>query len=167
MTLWEIAMKNRIFEDKTEFSGIKSLFICDEFQPGAPYWNIISPFAYDIKPSYILGTLGKLFDNSYSILELSDDPDCLIFGYTMTITEPLTIQLLDKLKCFQGFNALSFHYKMVVKTYTENSKKSKKAFCYILSPDCLDSFESIKSIERGIWRTDDKVLTDFANKVVG
>ena len=58
-------MKNRISkyvkgnkgEKREDVNDIRTFFLACEFKPSAEFWNIIEPFAYNIKPAFIHGNL--------------------------------------------------------------------------------------------------------------
>ena len=142
---------------KKKAGDIHSYFIPCEMKPGSPLWSVLDPFAYDIKPAFIFGSLGVLSDekDSYAVLETSDDSPPLL-GYVMTITNKDTELLLDKIKSYDGPGCLNKHEKIVVKAHLD-LEKSVKAFCYVLSETFLKCFMSIEQMEFGLHDEDEKL----------
>ena len=157
-------MKNRIskyLKDKggrENIQDIRTFFLACEFKPGADFWNIIEPFAYNIKPAFIYGSLGVMSYEpaSYSIVEANEDCQPLL-GYIMTITHPETIMLMDRIKGFLGDDSFNSHTRKLVRAYID-LKKSKNSWCYMLSNNVLNAYESIETVEFGIFNKDPKQL---------
>ncbi len=136
--------------------GIRQFFLACEFKPGGSFWSVIEPFAYDIKPAFMYGSLGVMsYDpESYSVVEANDDSQPLM-GYLMTITNPETISLLDRAKCYLGPEAFNFHVRKLVHVYTD-LKKTTNAWCYIISNAVLGTYQQVETVEFGMWDDDEK-----------
>lgn len=143
---------------KKNLSDLRTFFLACEFKPGSELWKTLEGFAYDIKPAFIYGSFGCLSyePESYAILEVSDDLEPLM-GYTITITEPITLKLLDKIKGYNGHNAFNFHNKRLVHAYTD-LETVQDAWAYVLSDSVLESYRSIEKIDFGIWSEDEKQI---------
>jgi hypothetical protein len=160
-------MKNRITaSNKRKNKDLYTFFLACEFKPHSSLFSVLDPFAYDIKPAFIHGSLGIIsYDPpSYSIVDANDDSQPLV-GYLITITEPDTLALLDKIKTFNGDNSFNMHYRNIVTAYTDVNEKHD-AWCYILSDYVLESFEQIEQIEFGI-HDNDKMLISFLEEKLG
>lgn len=155
-------MKNRFGKPgkkkKQSLNDIKTFFLACEFKPGRDLWSVLDPFAYDVKPAFIYGSLGILGykPESYSIIDVSDEGQPLL-GYICTITEPTTKLLLDKIKGFNGDQAFNTHIKKLVHAYTDVEIVTN-SWCYVLSPYVLESYEQIEQVEFGIWDHDEKQI---------
>ncbi len=155
-------MKNRISKhlkgnrNRENIDEIRTFFLACEYKPGGIFWNIIEPFAYDIKPAFIYGTLGVMSyePESYAIVEASDECQPLM-GYIMTITEPDTVHFLDRTKYFLGDDAFNMHVRKLVHAYTD-LKKVTNAWTYIVSSHVLNIYQQIETVEFGIWDDDEK-----------
>lgn len=154
-------MNNRIskFLSKQEpvpEEEVRTFFLACEYKPGGTYWNMLEPFAYDIKPAFLYGTLGILSYNPecYSVVEVSDDCEPLM-GYICTITHIDTISFLDRTKFYLGEDAFNMHVRKLIKAYTD-IKKTTDAWCYLLSMQVLNSYQSLETVEFGLWDDDEK-----------
>lgn len=157
-------MKNRLSKyfksddssKRENIQDIRTFFLACEYKPGAAFWNIIEPFAYDIQPAFIYGSLGVMAYEpaSYSVVETSDECQPLV-GYIMTITHPETIMLMDRMKGFLGDNSFNFHIRKLVHAYTD-IKEVRNAWSYIISSNVLNAYQSIETVEFGIWDDDEK-----------
>lgn len=143
---------------KQNLADLRTFFLACEFKPGTELWKTIEGFAYDIKPAFIYGSLGIISyePDSYGILEVSQDLEPLM-GYICTITEPITLQLLDKIKGYQGNFAFNFHKKTLVHAYTDVNVV-QDAWAYIVSDSVLEAYRSIEKIDFGIWNEDQKQI---------
>lgn len=155
-------MKNRISKHLNKKSekvrNINTFFLACEFKPGGPFFSVIEPFVYDIKPAFTYGTLGILGEGTYSIVEI--DGECQpLMGFIMTITNPETALLLDRIKGCYGENTFNLHLRKVIPTFTSNKKRTKKAWGYLLSNHVLNLFQSIQSIEFGIYDNDKRQVS--------
>lgn len=160
-------MENRISkhfkggrEPKNEdINDIRTFFLACEFKPSAEFWSLVEPFAYDIKPAFIHGNLGILAYEppSYSIVEANDECQPLL-GYVMTITNPETIMLLDRVKGYLGENSFNTHVRKLVHAYTDVDKV-QNAWCYMLSGNVLNAYQQIESVEFGMWDDDENQVT--------
>lgn len=141
-----------------------TFFLPCECKPGTALFSVLDPFAYDIKPAYIHGTLGIMNYKpiSYAIIDLYPDADPLM-GYVCTITHKDTVTLLDKIKGYNGPDAFNFHVRVMADVYTDVNDKST-AWCYVLSDHVLDSYESIEQVEFGMW-ADDKKQEELLEKL--
>jgi len=156
-------MNNRIskfFKERgprrENIQDIRTFFLACEFKPGAAFWTVLDPFAYDIRPAFVHGSLGILAYEpaSYSIVETGDACQPLL-GYVMTITHPETIMLLDRSKGFLGDNCFNTHIRKLVHAYTDVNKVMN-AWCYILSSNVLNAYQQIETVEFGMWDNDAK-----------
>jgi len=159
-------MKNRItpgYED--DITELRTFFLPCEFKPNTPFFSILDPFAYNIQPAFIHGSLGIISYNpeTYSIIDI-DDVGSPLLGYIMTITEPDTIMLLDKIKGYFGPNAFNTHNKKVVKAFTD-IEMSQDAWIYQLSETVLEKYQQIEQVELGIWDESDENQVDFLEKI--
>lgn len=137
---------------------LRTFFLACEFKPYSELWSILDPFAYDVKPAYIHGSLGIIGYNpeSYSIIDLNDQGQPLL-GYICTITEPTTVLLLDKIKGYAGEEGFNMHIKKLVRAYT-SPEETENAWAYILSEPVLEKFEAMEQVEFGIWDEDEKQI---------
>src|SRR5579859_1277380 len=153
-------MKNRSHKKKKRQSPeeLKTFFLACEFKPFGDLWSILDPFAYDVKPAFIYGSLGIINYNpeSYSIIDINDQSQPLM-GYICTITEPTTGLLLDKIKGFNGYGSFNMHVKKIVPAYTD-LETVVDAWAYCLSERVLDEFQQIEQISFGIWSDDEKQI---------
>lgn len=159
-------MKNRISKYLKASGGpkrenvdeIRTFFLACEFKPGGVFWNILEPFAYDIKPAFIYGTLGIMSyePDSYAVVEANDDCQPLM-GFICTITEPDTISLLDRAKYFLGDGAFNMHVRKLVHAYTD-LRKVTNAWTYLLSVHVLNTYSTIETVEFGIWDNDERQM---------
>lgn len=143
-------------------------FLACEFKPKSPFWSVIEPFAYDIKPAYINGSLGiinynKSFPDSYAIVDVIDkgvsDP---LLGYIFTCSNIDTQILLDKIKCYYGVNSVNFHNKKQIKAYIDSTgNEYVNAWFYSLSNLIVDQFSIIEQVLYGIWDKKDEELLLF------
>lgn len=146
---------------------VNSYFLACEFKPESPLFSVIDPFVYDIKPAYIFGSLGVIAYNpdSYAIIDIDDDGPPLM-GYLMTITNPETVTLLDKMKGYNGPEFFSTHNKILTRCYTDIDKW-KKAWCYTLSTKVVDYYQKIEQIEFGLTNEEDEKLVELLEKIGG
>ena len=156
-------MNNRISKylkqsKKENVEEIRSFFLACEFKPGASFWGVLDPFAYDIKPAFIYGSLGIMAYEpaSYSIVEASENCQPLM-GYLMTITNEETIMLMDRMKGFLGPKSFNMHIRKLVQAYTDVNKVVN-AWCYLLSSNVLNAYQSIETIEFGMWDENEKQM---------
>lgn len=145
--------------------NIRRFFLACEFKPNSTLFSVLDPFAYDIQPAYIKGKLGIIGYNppTYSIVTASHDDDPLV-GYLLTITEPDTIMLLDKIKGYNGSNAFNFHIRNLVHVFTDKTKVTT-VWAYILSQYVLEAYQQIEQVEYGIWDTDDALQVALLEKI--
>lgn len=63
-------------------ADLRTFFLACEFKPSGAnsLWSTFEPFAYDIKPAFIYGTLGMIGYNpdSYAILDVYDEGSPLL-----------------------------------------------------------------------------------------
>lgn len=160
-------MKNRIPEDakKKPEDKLRTFFLACEFKPNARLFSVLDPFAYDIKPAFIHGSLGMLSykPNSYAIID-TDENSSILLGYLVTITEPDTVLLLDKIKGAYGEEAYNTHERKVVQAFTDVDKV-QPAWAYVLSEFVLEGYEQIEQVEFGLWDEDDMKQVDFLEKI--
>jgi len=146
-------MKNRIPKKrkKNKFEDLRTFFLACEFKPNSDLFSVLDPFAYDISPAFIHGSLGIISyePEAYSIIDAEDASPPLL-GYILTITHPETILLLDKIKGVYGPNAFNTHNRVVVKAYTDIDEEHD-AWCYLLSEFVLEHYEQIEQVEMGLW----------------
>lgn len=135
---------------------IRTFFLACEFKPGATFWSVLDPFAYDIQPAFIYGSLGVVSyePDAYAIVEAGDECQPLM-GYIMTITHPETIMLLDRSKGFLGDRAFNTHVRKLVHAYTDVGKVTN-AWCYLLAANVLNAYQQIETVEFGMWDDDEK-----------
>lgn len=129
-------------------------FLACEFKPHCPLWSILDPFAYDICPAYVHGKLGIISykPKTYSIVSMDPEDEPLI-GYLMTITNPETVLLLDKIKGHYGKGSYNTHFRTLQQVYIDKSK-SEAAWCYALTKYVLNAYTQIETIEFGLWDKD-------------
>jgi subtilase family serine protease len=162
-----VSMKNRLrryLSGKPEkVTDINRFFLACEFKPLTPMWSVIDPFAYDVKPAYLYGKLGVISYNpaSYSIVETCEGEPLL--GYVLTITNPETILLLDKVKGYNGPDAFNMHIRKLCHVYTAPNKVIT-AWAYILSKPVMDAYQMIQQVEFGLWQEDDAQI-DLLDKI--
>lgn len=149
---------------KGKNSKLKTVFLACEFKPNTRLFSVLDPFTYDIQPAFIHGSLGVISyrPNAYSIVD-ADEKSQPILGYIMTITEPDTITLLNKIKGYNGKTGFNFHTKKVVEAYT-SVNESQKAWVYILSDAVLDQYETLQQIEN-FWDEEDENLVNFLERI--
>ena len=134
-------MKNRITKGKPKKNkpeDLRTFFLACEFKPHSTLFSVIDPFAYDIKPAFIHGSLGILAYNPecYAVVDTNEESQPLM-GYILTITEPDTLGLLDKIKGFNGDESFNTHFRRIITAYTDVDVK-QDAWCYVLSDVVLD-----------------------------
>lgn len=141
---------------KKRVEDIHSYFIPCELKPKGPLWSVLDPFAYDIKPAFIFGSLGVLSHekDSYAILE-TNDRSAPVVGYVMTITNKDTEDLLEKIKGYGGPNHFNVHNKVLVKAYLDLDK-SQKSWVFCLSNEVLSHYLSVEQVEDGLWDEEDE-----------
>ena len=161
-------MKKRTSRGKSskqeKLEDIRTFFLACEFKPNSDLFSVLDPFAYDIKPAFINGTLGVVsYDpKSYAIVD-ADEKSQPLLGYIMTITHPDTILLLDKIKGYNGTSGFNYHDKKLVHAHTD-VKVVQNAWIYILSETVLNSYQQLQQIEFGVWG-EDEILLDFLEKI--
>jgi hypothetical protein len=150
-------------ENKKRKKSDNRFFLACEYRPGGQFWNIIEPFAYEIKPCYTPGLLGIISYGlqSYSLVDISK-VNAPVFGYIMTITHPDTIMFLDNVKRCFGFEFHSSHERVQIIAHHKNKKK-EKAWTYMLSAHILNLHQQIEIIEDGIY-DDRQELIDWAKE---
>lgn len=155
-------MKNK----ENNIEEIRRFFLACEYKPNGDFWNIIEPFAYDIKPAYIYGNLGVMSyePESYSIVEMNKDCDPLM-GYVMTITNPDTIQFLDRAKYFLGENAFNMHIRNLARAYVDTDTFIE-AWAYMLSTNVITAYQKVQTVEYGIWDDRDEEQVSLLAKVL-
>ena len=162
-------MKNRINKHRKKkeenLEELSTFFLPCEMQPNSELWSVIDPFAYDVQPAFIHGTLGVLaYDpDTYAVLDIQEDSPPLL-GYICTITHPGTILLLDKLKGFNGPNAFNYHERVLVQAYTDPEEVTN-AWCYLLSEYVLDAYQKIQQVEFGMWNENDEEQAKLLEKI--
>jgi gamma-glutamylcyclotransferase (GGCT)/AIG2-like uncharacterized protein YtfP len=155
-------MSNRIrrefFGKPEKLTEINRFFLACEFKPRSALWSVLDPFAYNIKPAFIHGKLGVIgySPEAYSILEAGAGEEPLL-GYVVTITEPDTVLLLDKIKGYYGPDSFNTHVRQLVHCYTDVNKVLS-AWCYVLSPAVVGVYSQIQQIEFGLWSEDEKQI---------
>jgi hypothetical protein len=158
-------MKNRNRKSKkVNLANLRTFFLACELKPESDLWSVIDPFAYDVKPAFIFGSLGVISyePEAYSIIDIDENSSPLL-GYICTITHPDTILLLDKLKGVQGPEAFNYHQRKLVHAYTD-IEEMHNAWCYVLSEKVLDHYRQIEQIEFGIFEEDEKLI-DLLEKI--
>lgn len=151
---------------KENIEDIRKFFLSCEYKPGGEFWNIIEPFAYDIQPAYIFGTLGivSYHPESYSIVEVGKDCEPLM-GYVMTLTNPDTIQFLDRTKYFLGDNAFNMHVRSLAQVHLDEDNYIQ-AWVYMLSQSVLTAYQKMEVVEYGIWDDKDENQAHLLAKVL-
>jgi hypothetical protein len=161
-------MKNRLrsdfFNKPLELAEINRFFLACEFKPNSALWSVLDPFAYDVRPAFIYGKLGVISykPNAYAITEIKSTEEPLL-GYLVTITNPETILLLDKIKGYNGPEAYNTHVRQLTHAYTDINQVVT-AWCYVLSDYVTNAYEEIQQIEFGLW-ADDKKQIDLLDKI--
>jgi len=160
-------MKNRIskYLNKGKNTELSRFFLSCEFKPHSNLWSAFDPFAYDIKPAFIHGSLGIISYEpmTYSIIDINEESP-LMLGYVFTITHSETILLLDKVKGFNGPQAFNTHLRRPVKVSTDVNV-SEDAWCYVLSDQVLEHYEQLEQVEFGMWDQEDKQLVALLEKI--
>jgi gamma-glutamylcyclotransferase (GGCT)/AIG2-like uncharacterized protein YtfP len=163
-------MKHRISKARENPDELRTFFLACEFKPNTPMFSVLDPFAYDIKPAFIYGSLGVIsytgnerHPECYSVID-ADEGSSPLLGYIVTITEPDTVNLLDKIKGVYGEDAFNTHQKRTVKAYTD-IKVSHNAWCYVLSESVLEQYEQIEQVEFGLWDEEDDDQVNFLEKI--
>jgi len=135
---------------------IRTFFLSCEFKPGATFWSTLDPFAYDIRPAFIYGSLGIVAYQppAYAIVETNDECQPLL-GYIVTITHPETVLLLDRAKGYLGENCFNTHVRKLVHAYTDVNQVTN-AWCYLLANNVLNAYQTIETVEFGMWDDDEK-----------
>jgi hypothetical protein len=154
-------MKNRIKKhkkNKENLDDLRTFFLACEFKPGSDLWSVLDPFAYDIKPAFIHGSLGILsYDPmTYAVIDIEEHSTPLL-GYIMTITHPETILLLDKIKGVYGKESFNMHSKRLVHAFTDVNEVHN-AWCYVLNEYVLEMYEQLQMIELGIHDQDEELI---------
>lgn len=153
-------MKNRLrrqfFGKPEKLTEINRFFLACEFKPQSALWSVLDPFAYNIKPAFIFGKLGVISysPESYAVIEsgLTGEP---LLGYIVTITEPDTVLLLDKIKGYNGPDAFNMHVRQLTHCYTDLNKVVT-AWTYVLSKPVIEAYTQIQQVEFGMWSEDAK-----------
>jgi len=163
-------MKNRISKSKGKKENLQDLrtfFLACEFKPNSELFSVLDPFAYDIKPAFIHGSLGVISYEppSYAIIDTEENSPP-VFGHILTITHPESVLLLDKIKGAYGPNAYNTHQRRLVHAYTDLNVVHN-AWCYVLSEYVLEAYELIEQIELGLWDEDDEDLVQFLERIEG
>lgn len=150
---------------KDNLDELYTFFLACEFKPGSDLWSVLDPFAYDVKPAFIYGSLGILNYNpeTYAIMDVNDQGSPLV-GYIFTITHEDTRLLLDKIKGYNGQEAFNTHFKTLVHAYTDVNEVTS-AWAYILSDYVLETYESIEQVDMGIWDGDDEQQLALLEKI--
>lgn len=164
-------MKNRITKyldkekPKENITNLPRFFLACEFKPHSDLWSAFDPFAYDVKPAFIHGSLGILSyePETYSIIDTNEDSMPML-GYIFTITHPETALLLDKVKGFNGVKAFNYHHRRLVTAYTDLDKW-ENAWCYILTDNVLETYEQLEQVEMGLWDQGDKQQKALLEKI--
>lgn len=159
-------MTNRITPNlDKDTDELNTFFLACEFKPHTQLFSVLDPFAYDIRPAFIYGSLGVLsYDPlAYAVIDTDEGAQPLL-GYLLTISEPDTILMLDKLKGCFGPEAFNTHQKKIVKAFTD-IEKSEPAYVYQISEGVLENYEQIEQIEFGMWDEDDAQQVDFLEKI--
>lgn len=148
-------------------STVSTYFLACECKPGTSLFSVIDPFAYDVQPAYINGTLGIIHYSplSYAIIDVYPEAEVLL-GYILTVTHPDTILLLDKIKGFNGKGGFNFHTKTLAKVHTSPDDVID-AWIYILSDKVLECYESLEQVEYGLWDSDDEKLSALLTSIQG
>lgn len=155
-------MKNRLrrefFGKPERLTEINRFFLACEFKPHSALWSVLDPFAYSVKPAFIYGKLGVISysPESYAVLETGQHGEPLL-GYVVTITEPDTVLLLDKIKGYNGPDAFNTHVRQLTHCYTDLNKVVT-AWTYVLSKPVLEAYTQIQQIEFGLWSEDEKQI---------
>ncbi len=159
-------MKKRKGKRSTKnIEELRTFFLACEFKPNTRLFSVLDPFAYDIKPAYIHGSLGVIAYNpsTYAIVDADEKSQPLI-GYILTITEPDTVLLLNKLKGYNGPSGFNFHQRKLVHAYTDVNVV-ENAWAFILSDAALDAYEQIEQVEFGLWDEQDEHQISFLEKI--
>lgn len=159
-------MKNRITNGhKDDITELRTFFLACEFKPNSPLFSILDPFAYNIQPAFINGSLGIIsYDpETYSIIDI-DESAAPLLGYILTITEPDTLTMLDKIKGYYGPEAFNTHQKKIIRAFTEIDVY-QSAWIYQLSESVLEKYEQIEQVELGIWDELDEDQVEFLEKI--
>ena len=149
-------MKNNKRKKKKNLEDLRTYFLACEFKPYSELWSVLDGFAYDVKPAYILGSLGIInYDpEAYAIIDVHEHAQPLL-GYICTITESTTLTLLDKIKGYNGPDSFNTHTKRLVRAYTDIDE-GEDAWAYVLSDMVLDSFSSLEQVDYGLWSEDEQ-----------
>lgn len=144
---------------------LRTFFLACEFKPNTRLFSVLDPFVYDIKPAYIHGSLGVIAynPNAYAIVD-ADEKSQPLLGYIMTITEPDTVELLNKIKGYNGPSGFNMHQRKLVHAYTD-VKVVENAWAFVLSDATLDAYEQIEQIEFGLWDEQDEAQITFLEKI--
>ena len=159
-------MKNSKKRSKrNKFKDLRTFFLACEFKPNSDLFSVLDPFAYDISPAFIHGSLGVIsYDpTSYAVIDIQDNSEPLL-GYVMTITHPDTILLLDKIKGDYGNNSFNMHDRVAAKAFTDVDE-SQDAWCYVLNEFVLENFEQIEQVEMGMWDEEDDQQIELLEKL--
>ena len=160
-------MKNRITKGKKKrkLADLRTFFLACEFKPKLDLWSVLDPFAYDVKPAFIYGSLGVIAyePESYAIVDIDKESPPLL-GYIMTITHQDTILLLDKIKGYNGIDAFNYHTRKLVHAYTDVQEVTD-AWCYVLSESVLESYQQIEQIEFGLHDDEDEDQMALLEKI--
>jgi len=86
-------------------------------------------------------------------------------AYLMTITCPDMVSLLDRAKGHLGDSGYNCHLRRLVDAHTGDDAPTK-AWCYILSGQILNAYQSIETVEFGM-NTKDLKLDGLLQKILG
>lgn len=159
--IWAVIMNKETtaeFGDNATTPPVSSFFLPCECKPGGPGFHAIDPFAYDIVPARINGTLGILHYDPpvYGIATISDgDP---ILGFLVTITHKETVALLDRMKGAFGPDGFNFHTRVMTEAKDANGQPVK-CWAYVVTDRVLAAYESIEQVPNGIWDEDKRLET--------
>lgn len=162
-------MKNRFEQPDSEpaknLDELRTFFLACEFKPNTRLFSVLAPFAYDIRPAFVYGTLGILSYEpmSFGIISLDDQTGPLL-GYVFTITEEDSLLLLDKIKGFYGDGSFNTHVRKLVHAYTDVNKV-ENAWAYVISEAVIEAYESIESVEMGMWDEGDEGQLELLEKI--
>lgn len=143
-----------------------SFFLACEFKPGGAHWGVVEPFAYDLRPAFMYGSLGILGYDPMSYAVVEEGKGCQpLMGYLMTITCPDMVQLLDRLKGIMGEGGFSLHARRQIEAFADVGKP-QPAWCYMISGPVLNAYQSIETVEFGMTTKDER-QTRLLNKILG
>ncbi len=145
--------------------NVNTFFFACEFKPNTRLFSAIEPFAYDIEPAFIYGSLGIIAyePNTYSIIDV-DEGGSPLLGYIFTVTEPDTIEMLHKLKGCHGPDAYNTHKRVKVEAFTD-VEISQDAWIFQLEEHVVENYEMIEQVEFGLWDENDEGQIEFLEKI--